>query len=430
MQRIELNYGRGRLPVDLPDEIELRVIRKRQMPVLPDPEAAVREAFAQPTGAPPLVELAKGKKSACILICDITRPVPNGLFLPILVEQLLHAGLAAERIKIVVATGLHRPNQGEELAELVGSRWVMETVEVANHFARDDEAHVDFGTTRTHNVPVKLDRRLVEAELKIATGLVEPHFMAGWSGGRKVIAPGIAHKDSITTFHSARFMEHPRATSCVLDGNPLHETQLEIVEMLGGALALNTVIDEERRLSFVNFGEIVASHLDAVRHMSEYALVPLAEQFSTVVTSAAGYPLDKTYYQTVKGMVTPIEIMAPGADLIIASACSEGIGSNEFRVAQRRLVARGPERFLEEISNKPFAAIDEWQTEMQLKPMRIGSIQLYSDGLGEPERELTGVEMIGSVAAAVEASVARSGDRRIAVIPEGPYVVPVYRPAA
>ena len=166
------------------------------------------------------------------------------------------------------------------------------------------------------------------------------------------------------------------------------------------------------------------------RHMSEYAEVPLAEQFSTVVTSAAGYPLDKTYYQTVKGMVTPIEIMAPGADLIIASACSEGMGSREFRDAQRRLVAGGPERFLAEISKKRFADIDEWQTEMQLKPMRISSIQLYSDGLDEPERALTGVQMIGSVAAAVEASVARSGDRRVAVIPEGPYVVPVYRPAA
>ena len=430
MQRIELNYGRGRLPVDLPDEIDLKVIRKRQMPVLPDPEAAVREALAAPTGAPPLAELATGKQSACILICDITRPVPNGLFLPILVEQLLGAGLRAERIKIVVATGLHRPNEGPELEELVGSRWVLDTVEVANHFARDDAAHVDLGTTRAHGVPVRLDRRLVEADLKIATGLVEPHFMAGWSGGRKVIAPGVAHKDTITTFHSARFMEHPAATSCNLAGNPLHETQLEIVAMLGGALALNTVIDEERRLSFVNFGEIVQSHLDAVRHMREYAEVAVAERFNTVVTSAAGYPLDKTYYQTVKGMVTPMDILAPGGDLIIASSCSEGMGSAEFRDAQRRLVEGGPERFLEEISAKRFADIDEWQTEMQLKPMRVGSIQLYSDGLPEPERRLTGVEMIGSVGAAVAASVARSGDRRVAVIPEGPYVVPVHRPLA
>jgi nickel-dependent lactate racemase len=183
-------------------------------------------------------------------------------------------------------------------------------------------------------------------------------------------------------------------------------------------------------LSFISFGEIVESHLDAVRHMREYAEVPVAERFSTVVTSAAGYPLDKTYYQTVKGMVTPMDILAPGGDLIIASSCSEGMGSAEFVDAQRRLVERGPERFLEEISAKRFADIDEWQTEMQLKPMRIGSIQLYSDGLPEPERRLTGVEMIPSVAAAVAASVARSGDRRVAVIPEGPYVVPVHRPAA
>ena len=430
MQRIELNYGRGRLAVDLADAIELRIIRKRQMPVLPDPVTAVQEALAAPVGTPPLAELARGAASACILICDITRPVPNGLILPPLLRALLAAGLAAERIKIVIATGLHRPNEGAELEELVGSRWVLETVEVANHFARDDAAHVDLGTTRRHGVPVRLDRRLVEADLKIATGLVEPHFMAGWSGGRKVIAPGVAHKDTITTFHSARFMEHPNATSCVLEGNPLHETQLEIVRMLGGALALNTVIDEERRLSFVNFGEIVQSHQDAVRHVREYAQVPVPERFGTVVTSAAGHPLDKTYYQTVKGMVTPLDILAPGGDLIIASACSEGMGSAEFVDAQRRLVERGAERFLAEISAKRFADIDEWQTEMQLKPMRVGSIQLYSEGLPEAERPLTGVTMIPSVAAAIEASVARSGDPRVAVIPEGPYVVPIHQPAA
>ena len=429
MQRVELNYDRGRLAVDLPAGLDLRVIRKRPMPVLPDPEGAIRAALARPVGAPPLAELARGKKSACILICDITRPVPNGLFLPTLIRGLLAAGLEADRITVLVATGLHRPNEGAELEELVGSRWVLDTVSVENHFARDDAAHVDLGATRS-GVPVKLDRRLAQADLKIATGLVEPHFMAGYSGGRKVIAPGVAHKDTITTFHSARFMEHPKAANCVLDGNPLHQAQLEIIDMLGGALALNTVIDEERRLSFVNFGEIRASHLAAVDHIRGFAEVPVAETFKTVVTSAAGYPLDKTYYQTVKGMVAPMAIMAAGADLIIASACSEGMGSAEFVDAQRRLVERGPERFLEEISAKRFADIDEWQTEMQLKPMRRGAIQLYSDRLPEADWPLTGVERARSVRAAVERSVARSGDPRVAVIPEGPYVVPLHRPAA
>jgi lactate racemase len=428
--RIVLNYGKEGLPVELGDDLDVRVIRKPAMPVLPDAEAAIREALARPVGAAPLAELARGRKSACILICDITRPVPNGLFLPILIRELMQAGLSADRIRVLVATGLHRPNEGNELGELVGDPWVLETVEVENHFARDDAMHVDLGLTPTHGTPVRIDRRFVEADLRIATGLVEPHFMAGYSGGRKVIAPGVAHRDTITTFHSARFMEHPCARNCVLEGNPLHEEQLQVVRMLGGALALNTVIDEERRLSFVNFGEIVESHLQAVGHMRAFAEVPVHEKFRTVVTSAAGYPLDKTYYQTVKGMVGPLEILDQAGDLIIASECSEGMGSAEFIDAQRRLVQGGSARFVEEITQKRFADIDEWQTEMQLKPMRVGSIRLFSEGLDEAARHLTGVELIGSVEEAVVASVARSGDRRVAIIPEGPYVVPVYRPEA
>ncbi len=428
--RIELSYGKSGLPVELADDLAVTVIRKPPMPLLPDPEAAIRAALAAPVGVPALAALAAGKQSACILICDITRPVPNHLFLRPLIETLLAAGMPAGGITVLVATGLHRPNEGAELAALVGDPWVLQTVRVENHFARNDADHVDLGRTRTRGTPVKLDRRFVTAELKIATGLVEPHFMAGWSGGRKVIAPGIAHKDTITTFHSARFMEDPAAANCNLARNPLHEEQLEIVAMLGGALALNTVIDEARRLSFVNFGEIVASHLAAVEHIRRFAEVPVPERFRTVVTSAAGYPLDQTYYQTVKGMVAPLDILAPGGDLIIASACSEGMGSDEFRAAQQRLVAGGPEQFLAEISAKRFAEIDEWQTEMQLKPMRVGSIQLVTDGLDADERALTGVNLAPSLPAAIAASLARSGERRLAVIPEGPYVVPVYRPAA
>jgi nickel-dependent lactate racemase len=427
--QIELSYGRTGLEVELPDGLEVQVIRKPPMPLVTDAAAAVRDALARPVGVAPLRELAAGKRSACILICDITRPVPNGLFLRPLIGTLIAAGVPAGGITVLVATGLHRPNRDAELEELVGDPWVLQNVRVENHFARDDAAHVDLGVTAARGVPIKLDRRLVEAELKIATGLVEPHFMAGYSGGRKVIAPGVAHRDTITTFHSARFMEHPKAANCILDGNPLHETQLEIVGMLGGALALNTVIDEHRKLSFVNFGEIVQSHLAAVEHIRAYAEVPVERRFQTVVTSAAGYPLDKTYYQTVKGMVGPIDIMAPGADLIIASACSEGLGSREFADAQRRLVEQGPDRFLESILEQRFADIDAWQTEMQLKPMRIGRVRLFTEGLDEAERALLGVDLVASIAGGVQASVERSGDPHIAIVPEGPYVIPVHRPA-
>jgi len=276
------------------------------------------------------------------------------------------------------------------------------------------------GTTRTRGTVVRLDRRFVNADLRIATGLVEPHFMAGYSGGRKVIAPGLAHAETITTFHNAHFMADPNASNCNFDGNPLHEEQLEIVGMLGGALALNTVINEERRLSFVNFGEIVASHLAAVEFSRRYTEVLVPHKYHTVVTGAAGYPLDATYYQTVKGMVGPIDILAPGGRLIVASECSEGLGSAEFVEAQRRLIRLGPDQFLRGIVVKSHAAIDEWQTQMQLKAMRQGSIQLYSTGLDEAQHALTGVTRIESVSSAVQDSVEASGDNAVAVIPEGP----------
>ncbi len=426
MDKIALSYGRGHLDITLPPGARPTVIRKQQLPKLADGKAAVIEALHHPVASKPLSDLAKNRQSACILICDITRPVPNRLFLRPMIETMIASGIPQEKISVLVATGLHRPNLGDELAELVGDPWVLENVRVENHYARDEDAHIDFGFTKTRNTPVKLDRLFAEADLRIATGLVEPHFMAGWSGGRKVIAPGVAHHETIRTFHSARFMEDPLAVQCNLIGNPLHEEQLEIVRILGEVYALNTVLDEDRDLVCVTFGEIIASHQAAVDFVSGATQIPLDRKFSTVITSSAGYPLDKTYYQTIKGMVTPLDILKPGGTLIIASECSEGFGSPEFREAQARLVELGPERFLATLTAKSLAEIDEWQTEMQLKPMRLGSVELYTTGLSGDDRTLTGVGMIDDIQTAIARSISASGDADVAIIPEGPYVVPRY----
>jgi len=422
---ISIAYGRGFIPVTLPAGAQATVIRKAVLPKIADQHGALMDAFARPIGCPPLAELARGKASACILICDITRPVPNGLFLRPMIETMTASGIPLSNITVLVATGLHRPNLGEELAELIGDPWVLENVRVENHYARNIEDHVDLGRTATRGTPVSINRLFMEADLRIATGLVEPHFMAGWSGGRKVVAPGVAGHETIRTFHSARFMEDPLAVQCNLVGNPLHEEQLQIVRMIGEIYALNTVIDEDRDLVVVTFGEVIESHLLAVDFIARATRIPVGRRFNTVVTSSAGYPLDKTYYQTIKGMVTPLDILEPGGTLIIASKCSEGFGSPEFREAQARLVQLGPERFLATLTAKSLAEIDEWQTEMQLKAMRIGRIQLYTRGLDAEEQRITGVEMISSLDEAVAASIARHGDPSVAVIPEGPYVIPV-----
>jgi len=423
---VDLLYGRGKLAVTFPDELRITTIRKNPMPVALDPAGALARAFQAPVGRPPLRELARGRRNACILICDITRPVPHGRLLPGLVEELAAAGIDRKDILILVATGLHRPNEGAELREVIGSDAVFKSVPAANHFARDREAHAELGRTPS-GIPILIDRRFVAAELRIVVGLVEPHFMAGYSGGRKLVVPGVAHQDTILKLHAGVILDHPQAANTVVEGNPLHAEQLHVVRAIGEVSALNVVIDEERRIGFVNFGEIEASHAQAVAFMRRYAEVPVASRFKTVVTTSAGYPLDKTYYQTIKGMVGVLDILAPGGTVIIASECSEGMGSPEFVDAQRVLCRVGPERFMAEIIGRNHARIDEWQTQMLVKALRAGKIQLYTTGLRPSDLADIYVDPILSIEKAALESARAQGDNRVAVIPEGPYVIPICR---
>jgi len=421
-----MSYGTTGIELDLPDQWNVTIIEKENMPVLNDPAGSVLRSFSEPVGSDTLQIAARSCRTVCILICDITRPVPNGIILPALVRELLKAGIAAANITVLVATGLHRPNEGKELEELVGDQWVLDTVRVVNHFARNDEDHVDLGKTNC-GIPIRIDRRFVDADLKLVTGLVEPHFMAGYSGGRKVITPGIAHRETIGRFHTARFLEHPLAVNCVLKGNPLHAVQLEILGKLSPVLAVNTVIDNKRQLSFVNFGDIQTSHLAAVNYLEKYSVLRVEDKFSTVLTSAGGYPLDKTYYQTVKGMVGAMNILKLGGHMVIVSECSEGMGSAAYVDAQQRLVCMGPEDFLDSLRQKDIADVDEWQTEMQLKPMRMGYIHLFSRRLSDKDWRMTGVAAVEDLTDTLWQCVNQAGDNKIAVIPEGPYVIPFYR---
>jgi nickel-dependent lactate racemase len=426
--RYHLHYHKGTLEIDLPDWAKVDVIAKPSMPAVSDATLAVEEALNQPVGSAPIEVIAKGAKTACLVICDITRPVPNHLFLRPVIERLHRAGVPLSGITVLVATGLHRPNEGDELAELIGDAWVLEHVNCVNHFARNDDEHADLGKTPTRGTIVRIDQRFTDADVKIVSGLVEPHFMAGYSGGRKVIAPGIAHAETITTFHNAAFMGNPNATNCNFDRNPLHEEQLEILKLLGHPekpiLAVNTIIDEARRLSFINFGDVLASHVEAVNYVKQFCEVKLTQRYQTVVTSSAGYPLDKTYYQTIKGMVGAVNAMAAGGQLYIASKCSEGLGSEEFREALRRLKLLGVDPFDAAIHEQTHAHIDEWQVQKLLEPMRRGRVYLYSDGLSDDEKVITNVTCVGSLQDALVKRVVERPEERIALIPEGPYVIP------
>ncbi|MGO9310760.1 MAG: nickel-dependent lactate racemase [Spirochaetia bacterium] len=426
--RCSLSYGKSELAVELPDDWDITVIRKKPIPVCRDPFGSVERSLDAPIGSAPLHEEARGSPSACILICDITRPVPNALVLRPVIERLLGAGVDPAAITILIATGLHRPNEGTELGALIGDPWVHAHASVANHIARNDEDHRYVGTT-SQGIPIRLDRRFLDAGIRLAVGLVEPHFMAGWSGGRKLIVPGIAHAETIAAFHAERMLKDPRASTCVLDGNPLHEAQREALRMIGRALAVNLVIDESRALSFVSFGGIEESHAAAVSFADPYFRLSVPRRFPTVLTSAAGFPLDATYYQTVKGICCGAAILQQGGDLFVGSECSEGFGSADFRRSQERLCRHGKDRFRAAAASRSSAYIDEWETVMLLKALDTGTVHLLSDGLTDEDHSMTGAERVVDLAGEVRAAVERDPGHRIAVIPEGPYVAPEHHAA-
>ncbi len=427
--RCTLKYGKCGLTVELPDAWDVTVVSRPPLPGAADPTAAVRDALDSPRGAFELSREARGARTACVLVCDLTRPVPNGLILRPLVERLLAAGVPQSGITILVATGLHRPCPPAELAEIIGDPWVQQHATVANHVARDDAAHTLLGTT-DQGVPVRVDRRVVEADVRVAVGLVEPHFMAGWSGGRKLVLPGAAHADTIMAFHSARMLGHPRAATCVLDGNPLHLTSSQAIGMVGRTLAVSVVINDDRKLAFASFGEVSESFRAAVAFAEPRIRVPVPAPFPVVLTCAAGYPLDSTWYQAVKGACGGAPILRPGGELFLAAACSEGFGSREFRASQERLRRLGPERFRAEAAGRARAEIDEWETIMLLKAMDAGALHLYSQGLAAEDMALTAAAPVSDLAASLRKAVERAGSRRVAIIPEGPYTAPYVSGAA
>jgi nickel-dependent lactate racemase len=419
--RVTLDYGRTGLDVDLPDDRVVGPLAIRAAEPLPDPEAAIARVLANPTGTPPLAEVARGRRDACILICDVTRPVPNRLILPPLLRTLEAAGIARKDILILIATGLHRPNEGAELEEMVG-REIAANYRIENHDGKARDEHDYLGVT-PNGVPVHLDRRYLRADLKITTGLIEPHLMAGYSGGRKVICPGIAALETVQAWHSPRFLQHPRADCGILEGNPVHEENTRIALLAGCDFIVNVCIDSERRITWAGAGDMIRAWEEGVRFVETVVKVPVPAPCDVVVTSSAGYPLDTTWYQAVKGLTGALPIVKRGGTIVLAAGLSQGVGSPEFR----ELIDEHPD--LDRFSGHGRAAdvckMDEWQLVMQAKVSQRCKVKVVSDGLPAETLRRCYVEPAPSVERAVADSLAEYGPgARVAVIPKGPYVLP------
>jgi nickel-dependent lactate racemase len=422
---LSLRYDRAGLSIAVPNDLDVEVLHLNPLPVLENEVGDIEQSFRSPIGTAPLDRLARGRESACIVISDVTRPVPNEKILTPLLACLHDSGLKEDQITILIATGLHRPNEGAELEEMIGPH-IKNNYRVVNHDARASETHTDIGEVTMglegKTAQVALNSIYLQSDLKITTGLIEPHFMAGYSGGRKLVCPGIASANTITQFHSPPMIGHPRARAGNTQENPVHTMSRSVAKQVGVDFICNVTLSEERRSTGVFSGELDEAHQTGIRHVDQQTKVA-GRVADIVITTSAGYPLDTTFYQTVKGMVAALPIIKEGGTMIIASGCSEGLGGPEFSDMCRSI--RSVDEFIERIYNSP-VVYDQWQLQEMMMVLQKCEVMLVSDNLSpDTIRELLLTPM-SSVEEALQAALKTHGTgAKITIIPEGPYVTPV-----
>lgn len=421
--KIKLNYGSEGLEVEINDGNLLEVIESKGALLVTDTENALIESFRNPIGSIPLEEKIKGKQKICIVISDSTRAVPTKLILEILLEELGNYGIKKEQITILIATGLHRPNLNEELEKLVGKS-IKENYNIVNHYARDRETCEYIGKTN-RGTPIIIDKAYLSCDFRILTGLIEPHFMAGFSGGRKAICPGISYMDMFKHFHGPAILESPYASTANLENNPFHLESTEIAKKAGVDFIVNVTINKNKEITGIFSGDLEEAFYKGASFCNQSSCSKIKAEADIVVTSGGGLPLDATLYQAVKGMVSAMPAVKRGGMIIIASECVEEIGSEEF--VKLTTQVDNLEAFIEKIKKPDYFEIDQWELEELIKARRKAEIYLYSSCMLKSQHKIPSstLNIIGSVEEAINIGLEKYGkDATINVIPEGPYTVP------
>lgn len=423
LMRMDFAFGKAGLTVTLPDGYHYRILEARSAHALAEPAAAIDAALDSPIGCRPLRELARGKRSAAISVCDITRPAPNRQILPSVLSRLEKEGVPRHGITILIATGLHRPASSGEIQEICGPD-IARDYRVLNHDARQLPEHRHLGST-VSGTPVYIDERFVSADLHITLGFIEPHLMLGFSGGRKLIAPGLAAQETIKVLHSPKFMRDGRAVEGSIEDNPLHRELLEIARMARHDFLVDVALGRgtpgNRAITGVFAGAPEEAHRRGVEFVSRVMLESLEEPVDAVITSSAGYPLDLTFYQAIKGITAASHIVKPGGRILLLAACQEGAGAQEFS----RMVAENPSgrEFMQRIAHEP-VVIDQWQLEKLGLVTAKAEVLFYVPGLPREYHARLWGQSYATPAAAVEALTdGLPPDATIAIIPEGPYVL-------
>jgi nickel-dependent lactate racemase len=414
-----LAFGKDGLKVTIPEQFDCQVLNWKSAAPLADAGAAIEAALDAPAAGLPLAAVIAGKKSAAISVCDITRPAPNRVVLPPLLRRLEAGGIARQNISILIATGLHRAATEAEIRHIVGPE-IAASYTILNHDARKREQHRHLGMTRS-GTPVWIDERFLRADLHLSLGFIEPHLMLGFSGGRKMIAPGLAAQETIKELHSSRFMRDPRAREGSIDDNPLHAELLEIARLARHDFLIDVSLSNDRRIAAVFAGEPVGAHRVGMDWVRSSLAQQLEHPADAVITTGGGYPLDLTFYQCIKGITAARNLVRTGGRILMVGACSEGAGSVEFSEMMTRYASDG--QFLRAIEGVP-VTVDQWQLEKLALVTQKCEVLYALPGLPpEYQRKMWGRAYSHPQEAVEALCKGLSPGARIAVVPEGPYVL-------
>ena len=416
---ISLPYGRGHLRAEIPERYLASVAVPRRMRPLANPEAGLDEALVAPVASPGLEELAQGKRRPIIVVSDSTRPTPSGLIVEAALRSLGRAGIPERSVRLLVATGLHRPSSEEELMERLGEG-LPRRLEVFNHDALDDSSLVSLGHT-SRGTPLWINKAVHESDLVIGDGYIEPHFFAGYTGGGKNILPGVSGFETIKANHGAAMIDHPKARAGVLRGNPIYEDIVEAARMGGLDFSINVTLDPRKRISGVFAGGFEEAHMAGSRFLDRHVKVE-TPRADIVVTTNGGYPLDRDLYQAVKGMTVAEGVVREGGVAIVASECVDGVGHPKFRGLVER--CRTPQEILDTVREPGFFEVDQWEAQVLARVLTRCEVICVT---GIDSKVVRGMHMTpaGSIREALKLALKSSGrDPEIVAVPGGPSTIP------
>ena len=418
---MKLAYGRDGLWIELPSEAPVTVIESQFTAGLSDERGAITAALRSPVGTPPLRDLITPADSVAVVFSDLTRPMPNDRVLPPLLDELALAGLPDDRIVLVNALGTHRSQSSAELEGMLGET-IAHRYRVVQHDAWDDHSLVEVARNQAGR-PVRINRAYMEASVRILTGFIEPHLVAGFSGGPKAVLPGIADLEAIMDNHGPAMIADPRATWGVTDGNPIWEEMSAVAQRTAPTFLLNVSLNRDRHITGVFAGDLALAHRAGVDFVRARAVRPVPEPFDIVITSNSGYPLDINLYQAVKGMSAAALIVRPGGDIVVAAECWDGIPAHgEYK----RLLweAGSPQELLDWVMAPGFRCQDQWEAQIQAQVQLKARVHVYAGGLADEELRRALVIPCRSIEETVARLRRGRPDATIAVLPDGPQAVP------